>query len=47
LRLVGGVDTYRGIAYQHAQAVLSALDVVESDEFAAIRVERAHPAAAG
>lgn len=36
---VGGVDTYRGIAYQHAQAVLSALDVLESDLFAAVRVE--------
>lgn len=39
LRSVGGVDTYRGIAYQHVQAVLSALDVLESDAFAAIRVE--------
>ena len=38
---VGGVDTYRGIAYQHAQAVLSALDLVESDRFAALRVEGA------
>ncbi|WP_210503018.1 NACHT domain-containing protein [Nocardioides xinjiangensis] len=38
---MGGVDTYRGIAYQHAQAVLSALDVLESDEFSAIRVEGA------
>lgn len=38
---MGGVDTYRGIAYQHAQAVLSALDVVESEGFAAIRVEGA------
>lgn len=33
------MDTYRGIAYQHAQAVLSALDVVGSDDLAAIRVE--------
>lgn len=38
---MGGVDTYRGIAYQHAQAVLSALDVLESGEFTAIRVEGA------
>lgn len=44
LRPVGGVDTYRGIAYQHAQAVLSALDVLESDQFAAIRVEGADDA---
>lgn len=36
---MGGVDTYRGIAYQHAQAVLSALDVLESCEFTSIRVE--------
>ncbi|MCM0622337.1 AAA family ATPase [Nocardioides bruguierae] len=36
---MGGVDTYRGIAYQHAQAVLSALDVLESDELSSIRVE--------
>ncbi|ABS06060.1 hypothetical protein [Kineococcus radiotolerans] len=36
---MSGVDTYRGIAYQHAQAVLCALDVLESDAFAAIRVE--------
>ena len=41
---MGGVDTYRGIAYQHAQAVLSALDVLESDQFAAIRVEGADDA---
>lgn len=41
LDAVGGVDTYRGIAYQHAQAVLSALDVLESDLFAAVRVEGA------
>lgn len=41
LRPVGGADTYRGIAYQHAQAVLSALDVMQSDVFAAIRVEGA------
>lgn len=36
---MSGVDTYRGIAYQHAQAVLSALDVLESNLFAAVRVE--------
>lgn len=41
LDTVSGVDTYRGIAYQHAQAVLSALDVLESDLFAAVRVEGA------
>lgn len=38
---MSGVDTYRGIAYQHAQAVLCALDVLESDALAAIRVEGA------
>lgn len=36
---MGGTDTYRGIAYQHAQAVLSALDVVGAEDYAAIRVE--------
>lgn len=36
---MGGVDTVRGIGYQHAHSVLAALDVVADPESAAIRVE--------
>lgn len=36
---MGGVDTVRGIGYQQAQAVLAALDVLDSVDLKAIRVE--------
>ena len=38
---VGGVDTVRGISYQHAHAVLTALDVVGSPDADAVMVEGA------
>jgi hypothetical protein len=36
---VSGVDTVRGIAYQQAQAVLAALDVLDDLDLGALRVE--------
>lgn len=36
---MGGVDTVRGINYQHCHALLAALDVAADQAFAAIRVE--------
>jgi hypothetical protein len=36
---MGGVETVRGIGYQHAHAVLCALDVLADDALGAIRVE--------
>lgn len=36
---MGGVDTVRGIAYQQAQAVLAALDVLSDPDIEALRVE--------
>jgi hypothetical protein len=36
---VGGVDTYRGIAYQHAQAILLALELLEHPVATTLRVE--------
>jgi hypothetical protein len=36
---VAGVDTYRGIAYQHAQAILLALDLLEHPVATMLRVE--------
>lgn len=36
---MGGSDTVRGISYQHAHAVLSAFEVIESAEVAGLRVE--------
>ncbi len=38
-RPVGGVDTVRGIAYQQAQAVLTALDVLDDLALGALRIE--------
>lgn len=38
---VGGVDTVRGIAYQQAHAVLTALDVLDDLDLGALRVEGA------
>lgn len=39
---MGGADTVRGISYQHAHAVLAALDVLADPDLAAIRVEGLH-----
>jgi hypothetical protein len=39
---MAGVDTVRGIAYQQAQAVLAALDVLDALDLAALRVEGVH-----
>lgn len=36
---MAGVDTVRGINYQHCHAILTALDVLGDDELAGIRVE--------
>ena len=36
---MAGTDTVRGIAYQQAQAVLAAIDLLDDGELAAIRVE--------
>jgi hypothetical protein len=36
---MSGVDTVRGIGFQHAQAILAVLDGLDSPEFGAIRVE--------
>lgn len=36
---MSGVDTVRGISFQHAQAILAVLDGLDSSEFDAIRVE--------
>jgi len=36
---VGGVEAVRGIGYQHAHAVLTALDVLDDENLGAIRVE--------
>ena len=36
---MGGVDTIRGIAYQHACAIAASLDVLEDSRFEAIRIE--------
>lgn len=40
--MASGVDTVRGIAYQQAQAVLAALDVLDDLDLAALRVEGLH-----
>lgn len=39
LGAMGGVDTVRGISYQHAHSVLTALDVVADADSAAVMVE--------
>lgn len=39
---MGGVETVRGIGYQHAHAVLAALDVLADPDLSAIRVEGLH-----
>lgn len=36
---MSGVDTVRGIAFQHAHAVLAALDVLDDDALGSVRVE--------
>jgi hypothetical protein len=36
---VPGVDTVRGIAFQHAHAVLAALDILDDDNLGSVRVE--------
>lgn len=38
---MAGVDTVRGIAFQQAQAVIAALDILDSDDLGTLRVEGA------